>query len=157
MIQSNKHDLCHPPNWWTLIQQNIKRSTTFFEKVPLIPYTMIWQELFVSTPLAAENVSAACVGWGKYAQIRERDPDRFSATLRAHLGLYDLCIITQSYTFTLSIGLLFCVIKSQIDSLMICVLFQYYSIFGQLSMISWLFAKSPLKGQRWLIKLDCHL
>ena len=32
------------------------------------------------TPLAAENVSAACV-----AQIRERDPDRFSATLRAHL------------------------------------------------------------------------
>ena len=52
--------------------------------------------VFASTPLAAENVSAACVGWRKYAQIRERDPDRFSATRRAHLCLDYLWI---KYTF----------------------------------------------------------
>ena len=51
--------------------------------------------VFMSILLAAENVSAACVGWGKYAQIRERDPDRFSATLKAHLGLYNLCVKLQ--------------------------------------------------------------
>ena len=50
----------------------------------------MFSAVFVLTPLSAENASAACVGWGKYAQIRERDPDRFSATLKAHLGLYDL-------------------------------------------------------------------
>ena len=47
--------------------------------------TKMCSAVFVLTPLAAENVSAACVGWGKYAQIRERDPNRFSSTLRAHL------------------------------------------------------------------------
>ena len=41
--------------------------------------------VFVSSPLAAENVSAGCVGWGKYAQIRAKDTETFSATLRAHL------------------------------------------------------------------------
>ena len=41
--------------------------------------------LFVLTPLAVKNVSAACVGSGKYAQIRERDPNRFSATMRTLL------------------------------------------------------------------------
>ena len=45
----------------------------------------ILSAVFVSTPLAAENVLASCVGWGKYAHISEEDPNRFSATWRAHL------------------------------------------------------------------------
>ena len=44
--------------------------------------------VFVSTPLSAENVSAACVGWVKYAQIRIRAPDRFFATLRAQWSFF---------------------------------------------------------------------
>ena len=46
--------------------------------------TKMCSAVFVSNPLAAENVWAGCVGWGN-AQIRERDPDRFSATLRTHI------------------------------------------------------------------------
>ena len=60
------------------------------ENIALDTQTKICSAVLVSTPLTVENVLAACVGWGKYAQIRERHPDRFSATLRAHLGLYDL-------------------------------------------------------------------
>ena len=53
--------------------------------MPLDTETKMCSAVFVSPLLAAENVPAACIGWGKYAQIRERDPNRFSATLIAHL------------------------------------------------------------------------
>ena len=43
--------------------------------------------LWIDPYITAEYVLVACVGWVKNAQIRERDPDRFSATLRAHPGI----------------------------------------------------------------------
>ena len=40
---------------------------------------------------SSRNVSAGCVGWGKYVQIRAKDIDTFSATLREHLCFDYLC------------------------------------------------------------------
>ena len=54
--------------------------------------TTLWCGSPLCALLAEENVLAVCVGWEKYAHIREKDPDRFSATRRAHLCFDYLCL-----------------------------------------------------------------